>query len=132
MLSFLVGQFLKKSNSENSEKSDFFSFLINNLTIITILLAGYLLNVAAILWLPTHRNYTPLRRLKLIPLRMFFLNPKRLLAFSAKLALVFLSFRCFAFFNLNFLSSSIKTDKVIIKLVRIDSLEAKEHLVITR
>lgn len=75
--------------------------------------------MAAVLLLPRtiRRNYASLNLLKLIPFRIFFVPPSQLLSFSAKHALIFLSFKCFMFFNLNLLSSSIKTEKVTLKVV---------------
>ena len=106
---YQVSQFL---NKPTTQKTDVSSFLYNNLGVLLIILLGYLaVKLSTFLFLKlSNPNHNFAKNLKLILLKMFSIN--RNLTF--KLALLFLSLDLFLFFNLNFLSGSIKTNSVAV------------------
>lgn len=108
---YQAGQFVKP----NSNIFDFSSVLFNNLCLLTMVVLGYLLVVAITTALPVlvHANCSHLKSLKLVLVRALFMDTQELP--SASLRLVFLFFGLFLFFNLNFLSGTVKTDKVTIE-----------------
>ena len=106
---YQTSQFL---NKPTTQKTDFSSFLYNNLGVLLIILLGYLaVKLSTFLFLKlSNPNHNFAKNLKLILLKMFSIN--RNLKF--KLALLFLSLDLFLFFNFNFLSGTIKTDSVTV------------------
>lgn len=103
---FHVGQILRKPNKLN--KSDFSSFLIENVRLLIIILIGYIVILMAIFTL-----------LKLIRRRCSFynlltINRTRLGSISFKIDFIILAFSFFLFFNLSILTNMIKTEKVTV------------------
>ena len=76
------------------------------------IILGYLLNsaVATILPKPTHANETRWKSFKVVLLKMPFKSYSQLPTIHLKL--LFLFFGLFLFFNLNFLSGTIRTEKL--------------------
>ena len=111
--SYQVAQFLKADASEDF--SDFSSFLFKNHKILFIALFGYLSVVLASLICPQilSPNYDRPKSLRLVLFHIFFLDHSQLPRVSMKLALIFLGTNLFFWFDLLFLSGSIKTEKVV-------------------
>lgn len=111
--SYQVAQFLRESSKDFL---DFSSFLVHNIRFIVIILLGYLSIVAVTFICPRiiSPNYDRPKSLKLVLFHIFFLDPNKLTDFSAKLAIIFLGFNLFLFFDLFFLTGTIKTEKVVI------------------
>lgn len=98
---------------------DLLSFLYsyNGLTLNLIIVLGYLAILLLTGLLPKliHPSYGRLQSLRLMSIKMFFLDHNLLPRLSAKLAVLMLFFNCFFFFNLNFLSGTIKTESALVK-----------------
>ena len=96
--------------------SDFSSFLFKNHKILLIALLGYLAVVLVSLAFPRiiGLGYDRPKSLKLVLFHIFFLDHTQLPRVSMRLALIFLSVNLFLFFDLLFLTGTIKTEKVII------------------
>ena len=102
--------------SDNLEKSDFSSFLFDNVRLVIIILLGYL-SLVVVTWMVPNlirQGYSRINSLKLTILRFFFIDLNRLISLSYKFAVLVLMFNFFIFFNRNFLSGNIKTSKVVI------------------
>lgn len=108
--SYQVAQFL---NTSSNDYLDFTSFLVHNIRFVVIILIGYLSIVATVFALPNliRPNYDRPSSLKLVGFHIFFLDANRLPRFSAKLAIICLAFQLFLFFDLFFLTGTIKVSK---------------------
>ena len=117
---YQISQFL---NKPNAEKADFSSFLYDNFNILLIILSGYLaikLSIFVFLKLSSHNGAGFIKYLKLTLFGVTNFNE----ALSSTLSLLFLSLNLFLFFNLNFLSGTIKTESVIVDQTQlIDSID---------
>lgn len=124
---YRIGQFIE---ANKSEKSDFSSFLFDNVRLLILILAGYL-SVVAVTWIAPkliRSNYSRTKSLKLTLFRFFFTDVQRLFSLSYKFTALVLSFQLFMFFNLNFLSGGIKTSKVVVNTDEIvDSISKLAH-----
>lgn len=91
--------------------------MINNWSLLIIILLGYLLLLATTIVFPklVHRNLSALQSIRFVPTKAFFINSNRLLRFSGKFAILLCAFHWFLFFNANFLFGNIKTDSMIIR-----------------
>lgn len=112
--SYQVAQFLKVDSSEDF--SDFSSFLFKNYPILLFALLGCLSLVLVSLVCPSivATNYDRAKSLKLVLFHIFFLDHSQLPRVSMKFALIFLGVNLFLFFDLLFLTGTIKTEKVIV------------------
>ena len=120
--SYTAGQFLKPY----PKNLDFTYFLVSNFRSLCLIVLGYALVVAVttILSKLMHENAdTRLKRLKRAPFGAVFLDSNRLP--SAHQKLIYLFFGLFLFFNLNFLSGTIKTEKISIDTEQIVDSAAK-------
>lgn len=108
-----MGQFL----SVNKSEADSSSFLINNLSLLIIILLGYLLFVTTTIVFPklVHRNFNPIKSIRFVPTKVFFIDFNRLLHFSGRLAILLCAFNWFLFFNFNFLFGNIKTESMLVR-----------------
>lgn len=109
------------------QASDFLSFLYQNLTLLLIIVFGYLLNrlVVASLLKSVYSSQT--RRITLFALKMLFLTCGQARKLLPKLAILFLSFAFFKFIMVALLSNTIKTTKVVVDTsFLIDSVEKLE------
>ena len=109
---FRVGNFL---NKPNAEKTDFSSFLYNNLNLLLIMLIGYLLiKLSALIFSKLSYHQSLLKNLKLVLLRAFNINQR-----ASIIGLLILSLNLFMFFSLTFLRGTIKTDSVIVNTTQL-------------
>ena len=115
-----VGQFL---NKPNLRKTDISSFLYNNLSILSIILLGYLmikLSNLIFLKLSKQNNLSFVKTLKLTILRLLNLNQNA----SSTFVLLFLSLNIFLFFTLTVLKGTINTESVVVDQTKlIDSTD---------
>lgn len=103
---YKIGHLIDKP--DQSDKTDFSIFFINNFKIILIILIGYYLTRFLIyLYFKSVKSKFNFFDLFLIELR----NGSKV----SKISLIILFFNFFLFINLSLLSNSIKTDKVIVK-----------------
>lgn len=119
--SYLVGQFIKP---DQSETSDFTSFLFQNKHMLAIILSGYLLIVTAAFALAqlTRSDGCLFKSLMLVVRRVLYDCGRPLSSFQG-LAFLLLFFNVFLFINQTLLRSSIKTEKATINTnAIIDSL----------
>lgn len=110
-ISFGVAQFI----APFSKKLDFAYFLVANLHLLAFIILGFLLIAVLVTILPklTHANGSSrLNSLKTILLHTLFVDHNQLPRLH--LRMLFLFFNLYIFLNLNFLSSSIKTEKVTV------------------
>ena len=98
-------QFSNEPN--NFEKSDFLSFLFENLNILTYILIGYLLCLIAVAFL--FQKFKFKRSLSLL-----FQDYRQLCSLSSKIAIIVLSFNLFLFILITSLKSFINTNKILI------------------
>lgn len=99
----------------NSRSYDLSSFLVENVPLLAYVLLGYLLLAITTAILPqlTHANHSSCwKSLKLVLLKVPFMDHSQLPRVHLRIMLFF--FSIFLFFQLNFLSNTIKTEKVTI------------------
>ena len=104
--SHTIGQFIRP----NSEKNDLSSFLFQNVHLLLMLLIGHFSVMIVSFLIKSSRWQTNVfERLKSTAVRMLFDNPSSPSKVAFKLAALLLCFNWFLFFNLNFISGTIKT-----------------------
>ena len=108
-----IGQIL---NEPNYSKTDLSSFLIENWSLVSYMLIGYLLLFffSYIFVKKLFPFLSPLKKSKLVSSKLLYDDYTQLRAFSSKIALIFLFFNFFLFILINLLTNFIKTDAVIV------------------
>ena len=107
------------------QASDFLSFLYQNLNLVLVMFAGFLLTrLVAILFLKILHS-RPTKRL--FSLEILFLTCCQTVKHLPKLSILFLAFALFRFILVTLLSNCIKTDKIVVDTsFLIDSVEKLE------
>ena len=98
--------------------SDFLAFLYQNVLLLVVIAAGYLLTrlAAAIVWKAVlSKNGSGSTRW--LPIKPFYLTYGKVVRHLPRLAILFLSFTFFKFIIVTLLTNTIKTDKVPNKLL---------------
>lgn len=114
IFSYLIGHFLKPNPPNISDLS---SFLLTNGSLLVYTLCAYLSIALLGSLVPrlVHPNFDRLSSLKLALLKTPFLDLNRIAHVSFRFGLLVLCFTWFLFFMQNFLSGTIKTEKVVLK-----------------
>ena len=109
---FQVGNFL---NGPSTEKTDFSSFLYNNLNLLLIIAIGYLLiKLSTLIFLKLSCHNSFVKNLRFTLSKIFGTNQR-----ASIIGLLILSLNLFVFFNLNFLTGSIQTESVIVNTTQL-------------